>query len=67
MFPVHPHETEGDLRMIGFPVNSKLDATRLRVLPHRLGEHSVEVARSFGFSESETDAMIADGALKVPA
>jgi len=66
MFPVHPHETEGDLRMIGFPVNSQSDATRLRLLPPRLGEHSVEVARSLGFSESETDAMIAEGALKVP-
>ena len=66
MFPVHPHETEGDLRMIGFPVNSQSDATRLRLLPPSLGEHSVEVARSLGFSESETDAMIAEGALKVP-
>lgn len=52
--------------LIGFPVNSKSDATRLRLLPPRLGEHSTEVARSLGFSESETVAMIAEGALKVP-
>ena len=67
MFPVHPHETEGDLRTIGFPVNSKSDATRLRVVPPPLGAHRVELARRLGFPEGGTGAMIAEGAPKVPA
>jgi crotonobetainyl-CoA:carnitine CoA-transferase CaiB-like acyl-CoA transferase len=64
MFPVHAHPTEGDLRMIGFPATSGSDAMRLRLPPPRLGEHSVEVARSVGFSAAQIDAMIAEGALK---
>ncbi len=50
--------------MIGFPVNTRSDTTRLRLLAPRLGELSVEVALGLGFSRAEVDAMLADGVLK---
>jgi len=66
MFPVHTHPTEGNLRMIGFPINSTHTATRLRLLPPRLGEHGIEIARSLGYDDAHINAMIASGALRVP-
>ena len=65
MFPVHAHPTEGNLRMIGFPINSTHTATRLRLLPPRLGEHGIEIARSLGYDDAHINAMIASGALRV--
>lgn len=66
MFPVFPHPSEGDLRMIGFPINSSSDAMRMRLLPPRLGEHSIEIALSLGFSHDEVEAMVSDGVLRIP-
>lgn len=66
MFPVHSHPTEGYLRMIGFPINSTYAATRLRMLPPRLGEHGIEIARSLGYDDAHINTMIASGALSVP-
>jgi crotonobetainyl-CoA:carnitine CoA-transferase CaiB-like acyl-CoA transferase len=64
MFKLHAHPTEGDLRMIGFPINTLSNTTRLRLLAPRLGEHSVEVALGLGFSQAEVDTMLAEGVLK---
>ena len=38
----------------------------VRRLPPRLGEHSVEVLREAGFTQSEIEAMLASGATAVP-
>ena len=66
MFEAHDHSSEGPIRMLGFPVSSSAEATRLRHLPPRLGEHGVEIASALGLSGEEIDAMVAAGQLVIP-
>jgi len=60
------HPTEGTLRMPDIPPRFSKTPPEVRRLPPRLGEHSVEVLREAGFSQSEIEAMLASGATAVP-
>ncbi|RII77368.1 hypothetical protein [Pseudomonas monteilii] len=52
----------GDMRGPGFPVNSAEAAQQsYRPVPDK-GEHSRTLLREMGFSEAETDEMVASGA-----
>jgi crotonobetainyl-CoA:carnitine CoA-transferase CaiB-like acyl-CoA transferase len=55
------HPTEGRIRMTRFPVTFSETPADVRQLPPRLGEHSVEILREAGLSQTEVDAMLADG------
>jgi crotonobetainyl-CoA:carnitine CoA-transferase CaiB-like acyl-CoA transferase len=56
------HPTEGRIRMTRFPVNFSATPSEVRRHAPRLGEHSVEVLREAGLSQSEIDALIESGA-----
>jgi crotonobetainyl-CoA:carnitine CoA-transferase CaiB-like acyl-CoA transferase len=60
------HPTEGRLRMPGLPVAFSESPGSIRLLPPRLGEHSIEVLRETGLSPDEIDAMLESGATRVP-
>jgi crotonobetainyl-CoA:carnitine CoA-transferase CaiB-like acyl-CoA transferase len=58
------HPRHGNLRTLGFPVNSaEAAATPYRPAPD-LGEHSRSVLRGLAFSEAEIDAFSSSGALR---
>jgi crotonobetainyl-CoA:carnitine CoA-transferase CaiB-like acyl-CoA transferase len=59
--PAH-HPTEGDYKMIGFPVRFEKSPMGLHRHAPRLGEHSREVLSEAGLSEEEITAMVAEGA-----
>ncbi len=56
------HPSEGTLRVPDIPATYSLTPGEIRRLPPRLGEHSLEVLREAGFSETEVAAMRASGA-----
>ncbi len=56
------HPTEGTMRFPDIPTRWSRTPGEIRLLPPRLGEHSVEVLREAGFAESEIRAMLACGA-----
>src|SRR6266498_1234327 len=56
------HPSEGTLRMPDIPATYSKTPGDIRRLQPRLGEHSVEVLREAGFTQSEVDAMLAAGA-----
>ena len=58
------HPTEGTLRLPGIPATYGKTPGTIRRLPPRLGEHSVEILREFGLSQSEIDALIGSGATR---
>ena len=58
------HPTEGRLRLPGIPVRFSETPGEQRRLPPRLGEHSLEVLREAGLSETEIQALLASGATK---
>jgi crotonobetainyl-CoA:carnitine CoA-transferase CaiB-like acyl-CoA transferase len=60
------HPTEGTLRTPDIPTNFSETPGEIRRLPPRLGEHSIDVLRETGFSQSEIDAMLASGATRTP-
>jgi crotonobetainyl-CoA:carnitine CoA-transferase CaiB-like acyl-CoA transferase len=55
------HPTEGTLRLPDIPITYSRTPGAIRRLQPRLGEHSVEVLREAGFSQTEIDQMIASG------
>ena len=59
------HPTEGRLRMPGIPPRFSKTPPEIRRLQPRLGEHSVEVLRETGYTESEITALVASGAARV--
>jgi crotonobetainyl-CoA:carnitine CoA-transferase CaiB-like acyl-CoA transferase len=61
------HPTAGTVRVLGHPVRYDGEAPPLRRIPPRIGEHSLEILRELGCSESEIDAMIAAGAVRADA
>ena len=58
------HPTEGTLRTTDIPTTYSETPGEIRLLPPRMGEHSVEVLREAGFSQQEIDAMLASGATR---
>jgi crotonobetainyl-CoA:carnitine CoA-transferase CaiB-like acyl-CoA transferase len=56
------HPTEGRIRMTRFPVSFSETPADVRRLPPRLGEHSVEILREAGLTDSEIDEMLSSGA-----
>ncbi|HVE53916.1 MAG TPA: CoA transferase, partial [Ramlibacter sp.] len=58
------HPRIGPMKTLGLPVKSSGDLTEIRKPAPLLGQHSREVLRVAGFSETEAAAMIADGVVK---
>jgi crotonobetainyl-CoA:carnitine CoA-transferase CaiB-like acyl-CoA transferase len=56
------HPSEGEILHTELPVRFGGESLTAERLQPRLGEHSVEVLREAGFSESEIDALAASGA-----
>lgn len=63
---VMDHPTEGKLRMSSFPVNFSKTPADIRKLPPRLGEHSIEILKEAGLSDTAIDDMLEAGVTKVP-
>ena len=61
------HPSEGTLRMPDIPPRFSKTPPEVRRLQPRLGEHSVEVLREAGFSQTEIDGMLASRATAQPA
>jgi crotonobetainyl-CoA:carnitine CoA-transferase CaiB-like acyl-CoA transferase len=61
-FHAMSHPTEGPIRLTGIPSQWSESAPEIRRHPPRLGEHSVEVLREAGLSETEIDALRGEGA-----
>jgi crotonobetainyl-CoA:carnitine CoA-transferase CaiB-like acyl-CoA transferase len=57
------HPTAGTVETLALPVNFHATPAEYRKPPPRLGEHSVEVLREFGFSSDEVDALLASQAV----
>ena len=55
------HPSEGAIRLTGIPGRWSETPPAITAHPPRLGEHSVEVLREAGFSETEISALCADG------
>jgi len=60
------HPSEGTLRMPDIPPRFSKTPPEIRRLQPRLGEHSVEILREAGFTQSAIDAMLATGATVQP-
>jgi crotonobetainyl-CoA:carnitine CoA-transferase CaiB-like acyl-CoA transferase len=58
-----PHPTAGEVEMPGSPMNFADLSTVLDRHPPEHGEHTDEILREFGYSESEIEALRRDGAL----
>jgi len=63
-FPVVNHPTEGAIRSMRVPATWSDTPARPERLAPRLNEHSEEILREAGFSESEVAALIRDGVTK---
>jgi crotonobetainyl-CoA:carnitine CoA-transferase CaiB-like acyl-CoA transferase len=63
MFRTMQHPTEGDIRLMGFPVKSTADPTRLSRLPPLLGQHSRAVLEEAGVPPAEVDTLVASGSV----
>jgi crotonobetainyl-CoA:carnitine CoA-transferase CaiB-like acyl-CoA transferase len=63
MFTGVEHPTEGHIRLIGFPAQSSLAATRLTRYAPILGQHSREIMLEAGLSTDEVDRLKQSGAI----
>ena len=61
----YEHPTEGTLRLPDLPTRFSETPGSVRLLPPRLGEHSLEVLRQTGLSDEEIRKMIDTGATSV--
>jgi len=61
------HPTEGTILNIGFPVRFSRTPAHTQRLAPRLGEHSVEVLREFGFQKEEIQQLLHEGVTINPA
>ncbi len=60
------HPSEGTLKTTAVPTRWSNSPPQFQRHAPRLGEHSIEVLRATGHSESEIRAMLADGVTRVP-
>ena len=63
-FEQHEHPTEGTLKMPKFPANFSETPASIRRMPPRLGEHSTEVLKEIGYSDSDIERLLAEGVTK---
>jgi crotonobetainyl-CoA:carnitine CoA-transferase CaiB-like acyl-CoA transferase len=63
LFQSIEHPTEGTLRVAGPAATWSKTPPSIRQHPPRLGEHGGGVLREAGFTDSEIDALVTDGAL----
>jgi crotonobetainyl-CoA:carnitine CoA-transferase CaiB-like acyl-CoA transferase len=63
MFAEVDHPTEGRIRLLGSPVSSSANPTRIARLPPRLGEHSREILAGVGVAADEIDALVRAGSV----
>lgn len=66
MFPRVEHPTEGEIRLIGFPVSYSRTPNTLRHLPPNIGEQTDEILAEGGYSPSDIEALKACGAAASP-
>jgi crotonobetainyl-CoA:carnitine CoA-transferase CaiB-like acyl-CoA transferase len=66
MFPRVRHPTEGEIRLIGFPVSYSRTPNTLRHLPPNIGEQTDEILAEAGYSPAEIKALKASGAAASP-
>jgi len=60
------HPQAGRTQAIGAPIKFSATPARVERPAPRFGEHTREVCREAGFSDAETDAMLASGAIAEP-
>jgi formyl-CoA transferase len=61
-FAEEDHPSEGRLRTIGIPQRWSESTPEMRYPAPRLGEHSEQLLREFGFGEDEIGELVASGA-----
>ncbi|MGE4239394.1 CaiB/BaiF CoA transferase family protein [Ramlibacter sp.] len=66
MFPLVEHPSEGQVRLIGFPIEFTQTPMRLNRLPPTLGQHSREVLAELGYDGDAMDRLQAGGTLVGP-
>ena len=66
MFEPHVHPTEGATRLVRSPIGFSRSPTSIRRHAPAFGEHSVEVLREAGCSESQIGALLSGGAVLSP-
>ena len=62
-FRTMDHPTEGKINLTAPPMKFSVTPAEIRTLPALLGEHSVEVLREAGYSETEVAEMLAEGVI----
>jgi crotonobetainyl-CoA:carnitine CoA-transferase CaiB-like acyl-CoA transferase len=62
-FRTMEHPSEGKINLTAPPMKFSETPAEIRTLPALLGEHSVEVLREAGYTESEIAEMLADGVI----
>lgn len=63
MFTGFEHPEFGTIRTVGFPVNSAQSNATPHTLPPGCGQHSVQILREHGYTQSDIDALYADTAI----
>ena len=66
IFEPHQHPSEGATRLVRSPIGFSASPTSIRSHAPAFGEHSVEVLRDCGCTESQIDALLAGGAVLSP-
>lgn len=66
LFEPHIHPTEGATRLVRSPIGFSRSPASIRRHAPAFGEHSVEVLREMGLTESEIGALLAGGAVLSP-
>ena len=61
-FQTHDHPTEGRIKLTAPPMKFSKTPPEVRTLPGKLGEHSVEILREAGYSDTDIAEMLHEGA-----
>lgn len=63
MFPEYEHPTEGSVRQMGMPIKLSDTPAQFRSFAPVLGQHTDEIMRDLGYTETQIDAMRDSGAV----